>query len=185
MPRMGGYYPTDHKITHEKDGRDEVSIASLAGTPAALTTHAANANAHHTPTKELFVPVTQGTLITYMSFFPVCRLASVGELARIAFRVPSNFVTLVSASVIIIAQATKTAAAYYTYAYYAAIGEAYNTEYGENEASTYNVVDNKLYAIDIAGLLADLAASDCVGLELDQGQDGDNLDVVGVYFKYS
>ena len=185
MPRMGGYYPTDHKVTHEKDGRDEVSIASLAGTPAALTTHAANANAHHTPTKELFVPVTQGTLITYMSFFPVCRLAGAGEVARMAFIVPSNFSAIVSASVIIIAKATKTEAMYYTYAWYSAIGGAYNVGYGENESTTYNVVANKIYAIDIAGLLANLAASDCVGLELDEGQAGDNLDVVGVYFKYS
>lgn len=47
MPEMGGYTPADHASRHEDGGRDEISIASLSGTPAALTTHAADADAHH------------------------------------------------------------------------------------------------------------------------------------------
>lgn len=39
MPRMGGYVPTDHKTRHQDGGRDEISIASLSGEPATLTTH--------------------------------------------------------------------------------------------------------------------------------------------------
>lgn len=39
MPRMGGYVPADHKTRHEDGGRDEISIASLSGEPATLTTH--------------------------------------------------------------------------------------------------------------------------------------------------
>lgn len=49
-PKMGGYTPADHAGRHEDGGRDEVSVASLSGTPAALTTHAAVAAAHHAKT---------------------------------------------------------------------------------------------------------------------------------------
>ena len=48
MSRMGGYVPTDHKTRHQDGGRDELSIASLSGTPAELTTHAALTIAHGT-----------------------------------------------------------------------------------------------------------------------------------------
>lgn len=46
MPRMGGHTPTDHASRHQDGGRDEINIADLSGTPAALTTHAADLDAH-------------------------------------------------------------------------------------------------------------------------------------------
>lgn len=47
-PRIGGQIiGAHHKETHQDGGADEISIADLSGTPAALTTHAADADAHH------------------------------------------------------------------------------------------------------------------------------------------
>lgn len=45
-PRMGGYVPADHASRHQDGGRDEISIASLSGTPAALSTHEADIDVH-------------------------------------------------------------------------------------------------------------------------------------------
>jgi hypothetical protein len=43
----GGGAPPAHASTHEDGGSDEISVAGLAGEPAELTTHKANASAHH------------------------------------------------------------------------------------------------------------------------------------------
>jgi len=45
-PEMGGYTPADHKTRHQDGGRDEISIANLAGTPTELATHKADIDAH-------------------------------------------------------------------------------------------------------------------------------------------
>jgi len=53
MPKMGGYYPTDHKVTHEKDGRDEINLEGLSGEPLEVASHG---SAKHTDvTRELFI----------------------------------------------------------------------------------------------------------------------------------
>jgi len=39
--------PQAHKTSHQDGGSDEISIEGLAGEPAALTTHAADKDAHH------------------------------------------------------------------------------------------------------------------------------------------
>lgn len=46
MPRMGAGPPADHSTRHQDAGEDEVNIASLSGTPAALTTHAVLTEVH-------------------------------------------------------------------------------------------------------------------------------------------
>lgn len=47
MPRIGGQVVGGaHHGTHEDGGADEISIASLSGTPAALSTHEADLDAH-------------------------------------------------------------------------------------------------------------------------------------------
>ena len=57
--------PKAHKTSHQDGGSDEISIAGLAGEPAALTTHAADADAHHSNVLTLtFVIDGGGSAIT-------------------------------------------------------------------------------------------------------------------------
>lgn len=56
MPKIGGNtIPSAHHGTHEDGEADEISIASLSGTPAALTTHEADLDAHTRDILELVV----------------------------------------------------------------------------------------------------------------------------------
>jgi hypothetical protein len=57
--------PKAHKTSHQKGGADEISIAGLAGEPAELTTHKANASAHHSNVLSLtFIIDGGGSAIT-------------------------------------------------------------------------------------------------------------------------
>jgi len=61
-PRMGGYVPADHASRHQDGGRDEISIASLSGEAAVMTTHKADLDAHMINLLEQFVV---GTYLSY------------------------------------------------------------------------------------------------------------------------
>jgi len=64
-PEMGGQYPSDHKAMHQDGGRDEVSVAALAGETTELTTHKAVGAAHHSNLAEIeFIIDGAGSEIT-------------------------------------------------------------------------------------------------------------------------
>ena len=106
---------------------------------------------------------------------------------RIVFYVPTEFASVVSASIIIIPNATgdiRWSAA--TNFGEICNNEDYDTHIDSVPETTTGVTIDKIECLDISGALTDLAANDVVGLEFvrhgDDGADtiGDNVHFVGV-----
>jgi hypothetical protein len=135
-------------------------------------------------TKEFFVPVMSGSLLTWYENFAVCLLAENNEVAFTNFRVPANFTSITEAEIILIARQTSAAFDLDISSNYAAEGQAYNTHSESDAASTYNMVDNNIYAIDLSGILTALAANDNVGIQL-RTPSGYDVNVLGIHFKYA
>lgn len=139
-------------------------------------------------TKEFFVPVSiqgPGFALTDKGEFPVADLAALNDEAFMSFKVPSDFTTLTTAEIIVIPQVTDGAANWDINSDYGADGEAYNLHSETDAASTYNVVINQLFAVDISGILSALAADDYVGITLKLADALDDVFVVGLWIKYA
>ena len=102
-----------------------------------------------------------------------------------AILIPSDFGALVSAVIVVRPNATQAAANWDTYSNYAAVGQSTTTHTGSNTVSTYNVTDGILFAVDVAGILANLAANDILGLQLSQATAAHNVTVLGARLKYT
>lgn len=137
------------------------------------------------PTMEFFVPVTYGTEMVASDFRPVAKCDAVDEVAYVSFKVPHDFTSIINAELIVQPAATQAAADWGIYARYAAIGEMSDTHNESDNTTTYNVTVNKLFAIDISGILSNLAADDNVGVMFRQGSADHNVFVLGVRFKYN
>lgn len=140
-----------------------------------------------TATREFFVPTTytDGAMDNH-GFFAGARLTTAGQAAHISFKVPHDFSAITSAEVIVIPMATQAAANWDIESDYGAIGEAYNTHSEADAATTYNVVLNQLFAVDISGILtAPPVADDYVGIKLSMMDNAHDTFVLGVRFKYT
>lgn len=136
-------------------------------------------------TKEFFVPVTSGTEMTIYGYIPVARCNAVNNKGGMAFRVPHDFSSIVTAEIVVICKATQAAARWDLGSDYGAAGETYNTHHEYDITTTYNVTYEVIEVIDISGILSSLAADDYVGVTISQKTDGHNFEVLGVHFKYS
>lgn len=145
-------------------------------------------------TREFFVPVTYGTTIGAWTLkargdFPSVELTNAADVAHVAFKVPHDFNAITNAEFIVIPIFTDGAANWDIDSDYGAIGEAYNNHSESDNATTYNVVANQLFAVDlddaVNGILDDLAADDYVGIKITLGDAGDDFFALGVRFKYT
>ena len=136
-------------------------------------------------TKEFFIPATGGNLVGYTIGWVVVRCDAANENAYMDFKVPHDFTSISNAEIILISRATQAAANWDIYAVYAAVGGPYDQHTASDTASTYNITNLELFAIDISGLLTALAADDYVGIRFCQGTAGHNADILGVRFKYT
>ncbi len=140
--------------------------------------------------KEIFVPVGAGgntgaARVAVQGDFPAIQCNQAGERVYLAFQVPRDFTTLIAAEIIVIPTATKANANWDIDSDYGAEGEAYNNHSEADAASTYNVTNNQIFAVDISGILSAIVANDYVGIKFTQVDAGDNVDVVGIRLRYS
>ena len=142
-------------------------------------------------TREFFIPVTQGksagidAQLFYIGDFPAAVLTALNDFAHIAFKVPHDFTAITNAEIIVSPAVTDGAANWDIDSDYGAVGEQYNAHSEADAASTYNVVAGQLFAVDVSGILSALAASDYVGLKLLLADAGDDVNVLGIRFKYT
>jgi hypothetical protein len=149
-----------------------------------------------TEKKWLWVPATttsSGAMGNNHAFAAVS-LTATNQHARLAFRCPPDFTTIVEASIIVISTAggidsdgTESAANWDLKSNYGAVGAA-QTSHEETDASTtYNVAEGNLFAVDVSGVLSALDASDYVGIRFSQKTDADthDVDILGFYLEYT
>jgi len=147
-------------------------------------------------TREFFVPVTYGTQggvgawdMTVRGDFPGASPDAANDVAHVAFKVPHDFTAITNAEFIVIPLFTDATANWDIDSDYGAIGQAYNTHSETDVATTYNVVANQLFAVDlddaVTGILSALAADDYVGIKITLGDAGDDFHALGVRFKYT
>jgi len=164
--------------------RIAAAMATDAEVAAAIAAHLIAAG--HAPT-DIFAPVNAGTEMLYITgtYCPIARMNAATEWGSAAFYVPVGFSTIVAAKIICVPTFTNVAANYDVYTNYGAVGQALATHSQNDTASTYNVTNGALFEIDIAALLTSLAAGDYVSVRLLQTGAGDNVDMIGVRFKWS
>jgi len=143
--------------------------------------------------QEIWVPVTgyasgggvTATALSWQQSYPLAVLAASVDGARMSFRCPSDFVSIVEAKIIILPRVTDAAANLDIYSTYAAIGQNYQTHEANNTAATYNIATDVFFGVDVSAILASLAANDIVGVRLSLGDANDDVDVIGFYMKYA
>lgn len=140
-----------------------------------------------TSTKELSVPVTWAhtSTMAYYNAYPGAHLAILGNAAFMYFTVPHDFTSLVSAVIRVIPRATQATANWNIASMYASLGELYNIHSEADAASTYNVVNNTIFDVNIAGILTNIVAGDNVGVSLTLSDATHDVFVLGIRFRYS
>lgn len=134
----------------------------------------------------IWSPVTHegGGPISQRGDFPVADLPGLGS-ASISFRAPPDYASILTAEIIVIPTSTQGAADWDISSDYGAVGEAYNVHSESDNATTYNVTNNQLFAVDISGILTALAADDAVGITLTVSTAAHTVAIVGVRFRYT
>lgn len=117
--------------------------------------------------------------------FRIFKADAVGEGIVIHFKVPWDFTAITVAEIIVIAKVTDAEADWDLTSDYATEGEAPNIHSEADAATTYNVTNNKFFAVDVSGVLSALAAGDNVAIRLIMGNGDDNFDGLGFNFRYS
>jgi len=140
--------------------------------------------------KELYIPVSSyrdaSAGITDppegLSTYPTAN-GNTDDQAHFSFRVPSDFTSIVEAKVIGYAASTNGAANIDIICYYAAVGEVATAVTESDLATTYDITDTHIEAIDISGILTGIAAGDIVGLRVET-KANTLLNSIGFYMKY-
>tara|TARA_Y100000310_G_scaffold84594_1_gene81490 strand:- start:5135 stop:5569 length:435 start_codon:yes stop_codon:yes gene_type:complete len=135
--------------------------------------------------KELFIPVTAGDVWGAFYSYPIMNCYNAGHLARMTFQVPTDFTSIVAAELIVIPAETEAANNWDIYSDYAGTGESAITHSENDTATTYNSVDNQIFAIDLSGILSALAANDFVGIKFVMQDNAHDAKVLGVRFRYA
>lgn len=136
-------------------------------------------------TREFFIPVTYGTEMSALYYFPAAYINAEDEVAYMSFFVPHDYSSIVEAVVMIIPAAGFTHR-FNLYSDYGANGEVYSAHseaaLDVDVALTLGYIDE----LDVSGILSALAAGDYVGIKvLADGTNTPNVYVVGLRFKYS
>lgn len=137
---------------------------------------------------ELWAPVTAVIGLTAemdrLRHIPVAKLFEVDDQCFTAFTMPSDFNTIVSASLIVVPRATVAVADWDIYSNYASVGEAYDTHEQSDEGTTYDVTSNETFAVNIAPILSNVVAGDIVGISLKLANALHDVYIVGVRLEY-
>ena len=137
-------------------------------------------------TREVFVPVTfTSGAMGAIGGFPVANLITGGQYAVMAFKVPWDYSAITNAEVITIPKVTDGAANWDLDSDYGEEGELYNAQSENENANTYNVTLNTIFAVNIVPVLSAIVPGDYVGIKLTLADTADDLYVVGVRFRYS
>lgn len=107
-----------------------------------------------------------------------------GNAAFISGRVPWNFNSIASAEVLFYPEVNDATADIDIITKYAAEGEAYNTHQDIDDSSTYNLTGDQLFALDVSGLLTNLAAGDNFGIEV-KNNEANFAYVLGFRLRYN
>lgn len=136
------------------------------------------------PTKQFWVPVTNGSRWLLKGNFPAQYLTTSGEWALMSFYTPDDFHQIVEAYVVVVANCTVASPSWATNSDYAKAGEAYNTHSANQWTRPASVTNNLIYECDISSVLTSLEAQDYVGLQFYLWDDAHNVYVLGVMIKY-
>jgi len=189
--------PIGHHTLHEEGNADALANPIAIGAMANLTNtkiwqgSAGNRPvevampAAGAPTKEFFIPATEGTESYYDSNHCGYRIDAINDHARIEFYTPHDFSSITDAVLILIAFATASHE-FRLYSNYGAQGTNKATHSQASAWITEAMTDNILHEYDISGILSSLAAGDYVGIKV-LGGDGPvpNFLVLGVRLRYS
>jgi len=134
--------------------------------------------------KEFFALATRGTELISMGYTPCYRIDADGEFAEIGFQIPYDFVSLVEAKLVWVANVSLTNMSMDVVTNYRKAGEVYNQHTG-SATITRTTTANYYYEDDISGALGALEAGDIVGVYVSRPTGG-NTDarIVGVKIKY-
>ena len=107
------------------------------------------------------------------------------ERAYFEFLVPHDFTSLTTAVLIVIPNSTTTMRIS-LYSDYAAVGETRNVHSETSEGESFAVTGGEMSAVDISGILSNLAANDYVGIEI-KGYSSSAPDwcITGIKITYS
>lgn len=134
--------------------------------------------------KEAFYPATHSDSGWY-GYGDYATAKSInGDAAYISGRVPWKFKSILSAEVLFFPELTESEADIDVWTDYCAEGEASSTHGSVDDSSTYNLTSDKLFALDVSGLLTNLAAGDNFGIRIINNEI-DNIFVLGFRLKYS
>jgi hypothetical protein len=131
-------------------------------------------------------PVTYASAgMAVLGDIPVAPCAN-GASAAVFFEIPKGISLLVKAYLIVIPTATQAAANWDLFSDYAAVGELYNNHSEQDIASTYNVVLNTNFEIELIGkgFFASALGGDRGGIRLLVSTAGHDVDVVGLRLEY-
>lgn len=140
-------------------------------------------------TKEFWVPATLGTHTTPMTVagdFPVAYSSVTGTSGHVSFLVPLDFLSIVSAILVVVAGQTASGQDVDINSDYGAIGQAYSAHSESDTASTYDWTNLQLEEIDVSGILTALAAGDYCGIKMTSNVAANaGPKLVGLRFKYN
>lgn len=139
-----------------------------------------------TPTKEFFVPVLKHSIDTTVyerneGYFPTAAAAS-GESIFFAFHIPSDFVSLTQAVIVVVGNADEEIQ-WDLFSHYAAEGEAHGTHIHQTYDQVQNVLSGVIEEIPASGVLTNISAGDYVGIKLTS--DMNYFEVMGLRIKYT
>ena len=105
--------------------------------------------------------------------------------AEVEFNIPEDYVTLVSAGMIIIPGNTLGAADVDLYTDYAQTGEDAQMHSESDTTATYSWTANELFEIDISSVLTSVTSGDKVGIQLDNNSVAGGYLILGVRLRWS
>ena len=140
------------------------------------------------PTQEIFIPVTLASngaaMIQTGAYGPGCQTDADNERCHVYFFVPADFSSVTSVVMVVIPDATKSDAWWKISTEYGAIGQAPDAHAGGDASTTYNVVHDVLFEVDLSGTLGSMAAGDYVGVMMLQNTADELGTFLGVRLKY-
>lgn len=137
------------------------------------------------PTKEFFIPATNGTEAHAPFYETGYRINTSTDAAFIMFFVPHDFTSITDAVVMLEAATTATHRLNF-FSTYGANGEKRNTHSESDLNNDLALTLIEFYEFDISGILSNLAANDYVGIRvLGDAVNVPDVTIIGVRFKYS
>lgn len=134
-------------------------------------------------TKQVWMPAASSTTAAAGTFAPYTTVqCNAAQVVRFNFHVPTDFITLASAQLVIIPTANSTLQ-YDLTSYFNTFTENYSAGTATLNNQTLSVTTSIINSIDASGVLSSIAANDIVGLQL--SSDVANIYVLGLLIKYN